>query len=772
MTTEVRITAQWGRVLWMNHEQFELGIALDFGIRIVHASCPNMENLLYRQPDDLSDGYYESNGWRLYGGHRMWAAPEGPLSTTPDNLPVHWQNEPDGILIWEDPNPITGFQKSLKLICLSDGTLRLIHSFKNISANPVTCASWGITSFAPGGSARVDFSYDTLPACNPRRSISLWGSTSLQDPRLRFDATTLYATFAAIPDFCKIGIYSYNGVAVYENKNQHLTISFPTGTIDNLPDCGCNFELFLCQHFMELETLGELTTLMPGDAASHWEEWKFETKQKGCTDMIKTEKNLIPETINTSPDYYCTWQTQLYATSDGKPEGQRRCLGEAQLFGNEKPYGWAYFHPQARKDLLLVMDDSWDVPLNGNPDYYGSLQLDPEKFPESNAHDEPLKYLADQIRQVGWKGLGGWVCAQESSLFPAETVEEYWKKRVQQAQSAGFTYWKVDWGNKAEDPAFRNMQTELSKVWGPDLVVEHAMLPSVIPESDCFRTYDVPAIASIPMTMEKLSAIADMPPAKDGCAGLVNCEDEVYMAAAGGYTMGVMRHPYAGPFPNGKSDMSFPEIHRNLKTKMFEVVRAVHWHRIAPAFDAGYGTTQVSDELLTDYWEFHNIEEEIELWWLNMPLKKNIENQILTLKAPATIARNTALPSVQPDQDNNIPYIVCSHNPNGTYAIVTAGRTLGRDYFIPKCHIAAEIGDSNTIGIFGEYASLTLKTNGKVPTKVFMQDLAAGSAIDITGNITICDSQITIPGELIHEIGTAAQPTGDTSEPGVVLAIF
>ena len=281
MTTEVRITPQWGQVLWMHHEQYELGIALDFGIRIVHASCPNMENLLYRQPDDLSDGYYEPNGWRLYGGHRMWTAPEGPLSTTPDNLPVHWQNEADGILIWEDPNPVTGFQKFLKLICLSDGTLRLIHSFKNISEKPVTCASWGITSFAPGGSAQVDFSYDTSPSCNPRRSISLWGSTSLQDPRLRFDATILYATFAAIPDFCKVGIYSYKGIATYENKNQHLTISFPTGKIENLPDCGSNFELFLCQHFIELETLGELTTLMPGDTASHWEEWKFETKQKG-----------------------------------------------------------------------------------------------------------------------------------------------------------------------------------------------------------------------------------------------------------------------------------------------------------------------------------------------------------------------------------------------------------------------------------------------------------------------------------------------------------
>ncbi|MBQ6839726.1 MAG: hypothetical protein IJO45_03430, partial [Oscillospiraceae bacterium] len=153
--------------------------------------------------------------------------------------------------------------------------------------------------------------------------------------------------------------------------------------------------------------------------------------------MIKTNINLVPDIVNPSPDYYCTWQTQLYATSDGKPAGQRRCIGENALFAPEKPYGWAYFHPEARKDLFLIMDDSWDVPLDGNSAYYGSLQLDPEKFPEAASHHFPLKHLSDRIRQNGWKGLGGWVCAQESPLFPASSVESYWAERMQAAQDAG-----------------------------------------------------------------------------------------------------------------------------------------------------------------------------------------------------------------------------------------------------------------------------------------------------------------------------------------------
>ena len=94
--------------------------------------------------------------------------------------------------------------------------------------------------------------------------------------------------------------------------------------------------------------------------------------------MITTKRTFIPDTVSPSPDYYCTWQTQLYATSDGKPEGQRRCLSEKALFHPEKPYGWTGFYPQARKDLIFVMDDSWDVPSDGNTSYYGSLQLAPD----------------------------------------------------------------------------------------------------------------------------------------------------------------------------------------------------------------------------------------------------------------------------------------------------------------------------------------------------------------------------------------------------------
>lgn len=494
-------------------------------------------------------------------------------------------------------------------------------------------------------------------------------------------------------------------------------------------------------------------------------------------ELKKTDINLVPDTPNPTPDYYCTWQTQLYATCDGKPIMQRKEIGEAALFEKEKPHGWAYFYPEARRDLFIVMDDSWDVPLDGDGSYLGCLQLNPEKFPEStkdsSSNAESLRKLTDRIKALGWKGLGGWVCCQESPKFFIDTDrEEYWKERLLDANSSGFSYWKVDWGNKGCDADFRRFLTKMGRKYAPKLIIEQAMLKWLIPDSDTYRTYDVPGIASIPMTMEKLREFSDVEAPREGNLGLINCEDEVYIGAAGGYAFGVMRHPYSGDFMDGRPDPSFPNLHRNIKTKITEVTRAARWHRIAPAFAVDKTETIVDTEELSDTWLFIDRAAEMEAWWFgNDPIKDHLEGELLTKTAPARISRRCPLPSVTPDKDGNVPFVVAAQNPNGVFSIVTAGRTFGRDYYIPRCDVTAEIGDADTIGVFGEYKSLLLKTSLSSVSSVLMQDLASNTAYDVTEKIGFNNGYIVIPGKLISSIGTMAQPDGDTSEPGVVIKI-
>ena len=258
----------WGRIYFMTDGKTDVGVALDFGIRIVHLSCAGMENLYYRQPDDLSDSFTMGD-WRLYGGHRMWLAPEGDHSYHPDNDPVSFKTLPDGVIVEQTLDPRQNIVKSLKITFEADGTLRLDHSFRNAGETVITGASWGINTLDGYGSATIGFS--GVKGLNPSRTVSLWGDTNLNDSRLKFTKTEIQVQHAPSSDFFKIGVYSREGKAVFRNKGQQLTLRFDTPEMDSLPDNGCNFELFMSKQFLELEVLGVKTEIRPGKAACHTE---------------------------------------------------------------------------------------------------------------------------------------------------------------------------------------------------------------------------------------------------------------------------------------------------------------------------------------------------------------------------------------------------------------------------------------------------------------------------------------------------------------------
>ncbi len=62
--------------------------------------------------------------------------------------------------------------------------------------------------------------------------------------------------------------------------------------------------------------------------------------------------------------------------------------------------------------------------------------------------------------------------------------------------------------------------------------------------------------------------------------------------------MGVMRHPLFIKVPGN----NYNPLH--VERSMDEVMRAVRWQRLAPAFGAGQTTTVLSDAILKDTWAF------------------------------------------------------------------------------------------------------------------------------------------------------------------------
>ncbi len=274
MNYTVKTTSQ-GRVFWMEHHGMEVGVALDFGIRVVHLSAAGCENLYYTQPEDRSDGFSTPDGWLLYGGHRMWLAPESDDSYYPDNSPVTFAVEENAVTFTQLPDPVMGLEKQLRLV-LTDGGIRAEHSHKNITDRPIIGASWGVNTLDGGGRAEIPFLGAPAGDYTPRRVVSLWADTNLHDPRLHFDREHLTATYMDVEGYLKLGIYSKAGKAEFYNKGQKFTLGFAVLPMEDLPDGGCNFELYMCRKFVELEPLGASAIIAPGQCASHWETWLVE----------------------------------------------------------------------------------------------------------------------------------------------------------------------------------------------------------------------------------------------------------------------------------------------------------------------------------------------------------------------------------------------------------------------------------------------------------------------------------------------------------------
>jgi hypothetical protein len=401
-----------------------------------------------------------------------------------------------------------------------------------------------------------------------------------------------------------------------------------------------------------------------------------------------------------------------------------------------------------------------------NNSYLGSVELSEGRFPSfTGTLTERTQKLVDSVKAKGWKGLGVWICAQEAPVFGKVDSGAYWIKRLKLANDAGISYWKVDWGKKYNSVAWRKMLTDSGKKYAPKLIIEHAMDEKYIEISDAYRTYDVENVVAQPVTIRRISRLLHYKP-KNGAKGIINCEDEPYIAAALGCAIGIQRHPFTGNLPDGEKDFAFPPEGRDIKRRIDEVTRGIRWHQIAEPFGVGTDNYTIDTVVLKDYWILGQRET-----WCTWCRGRNPGDTLIE-NAPARVSRGLPLPEVlnpNPDQ----PFILSSQYPNGAIAIAAIGRGINRNYFLSRMNVGQTINNIDVpIGIFGDYESLTLKLPADVKGdmyKIYGQDLAGDAPVDITKEIIMKGRDVIIPGSVIRSVGLSAATKGDISDPGLVL---
>ena len=216
-----------------------------------------------------------SGEWRLYGGHRFWHSPESnPRSYYPDNDPIEVEVGGDYVEARQPVEPPTGMRKTLR-ITVCDGFFDVDHVLANEGPWPVEAAPWAISVMAPGGVALLPQAMARDPAnLLPNRLLSIWPYTDLRDARLRpgADLIRLYQDSSATAPI-KIGINNDRGWAAYANGGRLFTKRFTLDPSGVYPDFGCTVESYTNADMLELESLGPLVLLEPGDATYHTERW-------------------------------------------------------------------------------------------------------------------------------------------------------------------------------------------------------------------------------------------------------------------------------------------------------------------------------------------------------------------------------------------------------------------------------------------------------------------------------------------------------------------
>ena len=260
------------------NEHAELLVSADYGPRIVRYALAGGDNVLGEiPPSEQAKPTPFGDDWHIYGGHRLWHAPEDPVRTYwPDNRPVKVEGQGSAVTVTQPVEGNTGLEKSMHIaLDPASAAVTVVHRIANRGAEGVELAVWALTVMAEGGRAifpnapYVPFPEGLLPV----RPLVLWPYTRLNDPRWTFgDRFLQLRQDPSRPDPQKMGLYNGEGWIAYAWRGLVFLKTYRPAPGPHA-DFGCNTETFTNDHFLELETLSPLARIPPGGAAEHTERW-------------------------------------------------------------------------------------------------------------------------------------------------------------------------------------------------------------------------------------------------------------------------------------------------------------------------------------------------------------------------------------------------------------------------------------------------------------------------------------------------------------------
>ncbi len=261
----------------LTNGEIEVIAATGFGPRVLHYGFVGGANLFGMFPDVEAET--EMGRWRAVGGHRLWTAPEAsPHSYAPDDRPVEAQELGALNIRLNGAADAAGLEKSITLGLLPKGSdVEVRHRIVNRGSAPVEIAPWALTILDGGTIVLPLEPYRSHgDALLPTQPLVLWPFTDLTDPRLSLESRAIRVSAEPLSNEPqKIGLANKREWAGYLNEGTLFMKRYPFLEGETYPDYGVNTEVFVKGRFMELESLGPVRRLAPGEAVDHVERWRL-----------------------------------------------------------------------------------------------------------------------------------------------------------------------------------------------------------------------------------------------------------------------------------------------------------------------------------------------------------------------------------------------------------------------------------------------------------------------------------------------------------------
>ncbi|MFQ6131681.1 MAG: hypothetical protein ACE5R4_06570 [Armatimonadota bacterium] len=296
VTMEKTAYGGWPNCYRVSNGTFELIVTTDVGPRIIRLGFVGKDNM-FKEYEDMM-GKTGGDEWRIYGGHRLWHSPEArPRTYDPDNSPVEAAWVDDGMVrVVQPTEPGTGIQKEMEITLSGEGArARILHRLRNNGPWPAELAVWCLSVMDAGGTAIVPHPVKATPdRLLPNWTLTLWPYTDMNDERIDWGTKYMRLRQVAGSQPFKIGLSNNEGWGCYLNKGQMFLKKFRYVEGATYPDWGCSMELYTNADMLELETVGPLTTLEPGEEVEHVELWYLFDNVELPVSEEDIERDIVP----------------------------------------------------------------------------------------------------------------------------------------------------------------------------------------------------------------------------------------------------------------------------------------------------------------------------------------------------------------------------------------------------------------------------------------------------------------------------------------------